>query len=254
MRTHRGSPGQGRCTMTEQTGLDMPASSLAGKPKRKRHRLRWVLAAAAALVVILVLAVGLFVKLQRSPAPLALPTAAAAAPSGPLAGAWHVTTGSMAGFRVRESAFGFSNDTVGRTSAVTGTVRVDGDRVVSGAFRIELTSVKVGGKSQPQFGKSLATSRYPVATVTLARSVALSPAFGRGATIRTEVPCRLAMHGVFRLVTFTISARRDGQSVQIAGSAPVAFTKWGVKGPANFGFIAGLASTGTAEFILVMHH
>jgi hypothetical protein len=46
------------------------------------------------------------------------------------------------------------------------------------------TAVKVGGKTQPQFAKSLGAARYPEATFTLTRPVTLSPIFASGATIR----------------------------------------------------------------------
>jgi hypothetical protein len=129
------------------------------------------------LVALVVLAAGLFIKLQPSPAPLVLPVGAVSAPAGSLDGTWVVVAGSVAGFRVRESAFGMSNDTVGRTSAVAGAIVISGDRVTSGAFRIGLTSMKVGGKAQPQFSESLGTSTDPVATVTLTRPVMLNSAF-----------------------------------------------------------------------------
>jgi polyisoprenoid-binding protein YceI len=234
----------------------VPAQALAGRSGRsgrRHHWWRWGLGGMAALVALVVLAAALFIKLQPSPAPLALPTAAAGAPAGPLGGTWVAAAGSVAGFRVRESAFGMSNDTVGRTSAVTGTIVISGDRVTSGAFRIGLTSMKVGGKAQPQFAASLSTSKDPVATVTLTRPVPLNAAFASGATITERVTGRLAMHGISRPVVVTVSGRRDGSSLQVAGSIPVRFSRWDIRGPRSFGFIASLAGSGIAEFLLVLH-
>jgi len=56
------------------------------------------------------------------------------------------------------------------------------------------------------------------------------------------------MNGVTRPVTATVSARRDGAALQGAGSIPVTFSEWGIKGPAGYGFFASLANHGTAEF------
>jgi len=39
--------------------------------------------------------------------------------AGPVSGAWTVTTGSQAGYRVQEILFGQSHTAVGRTSKVT---------------------------------------------------------------------------------------------------------------------------------------
>jgi polyisoprenoid-binding protein YceI len=206
----------------------------------------------AALVILVVVAAAVLLKLQPSPAPLALPTAPASAPAGPLDGSWSAAAGSVAGFRVRESAFGMSNDTVGRTTAVRGTVVISGDRVASGTFRVGLASMKVGGKTQAQFAQSLDTSADPVATVTLTRPVPLGAAFASGATVRLSAAARLAMHGISRPVTVALTGRRDGSSVQVAGTIPVAFAGWDIRGPQSFGFVASLANRGTAEFLLVL--
>jgi len=223
-----------------------------GRRGRRHHWWRWAITGVAALVVLVVLAAGLVVKLQPGAAPLALPTGAASAPAGPLDGSWATAAGSVAGFRVRESAFGMSNDTVGRTGAVAGTLAISADRVTSGTFRIGLRSMKVGGKAQPQFARSLDTSKDPVATVMLTRPVTLSAAFVSGATVTERVTGRLAMHGISRLVAVTVSGRRDGSALEIAGSIPVAFSRWDIRGPQSFGFIASLANDGIAEFLLIL--
>lgn len=113
--------------------------------------------------------------------------------------------------------------------------------------------MKVGGKPQPQFAKSLDTSRDPVAMVTLTRPVTLNVGFASGTTVTERVTGRLAMHGISRPVVVTVSGRRDGSALQVAGSIPVTFSRWGIRGPQSFGFIASLASSGIAEFLLTLH-
>ena len=78
----------------------------------------------------------------------------------------------MAGFRVRETVIGFSNDVTGRTGDVTGTA-VLADAQVSGAtFQVNLGTITVNGKTrQPQLVQSLDVAAHPVATVTLTRPV-----------------------------------------------------------------------------------
>jgi deazaflavin-dependent oxidoreductase (nitroreductase family) len=228
-------------------------SGQRGPRSRRRHWWRWVLGGISVLVALVFLAVGLIVNLQPGPAPLALPAGAASAASGPLAGTWIIAAGSQAGFRVRESALGFSNYTVGRTSAVTGTAVISGDTVTSAVFLVNLTKMLVGGKHQPQFADSLGTARYPAATLTLTRPLALGPAFASGATVTAKAAADFAMHGVSRQVTVTLAVRRDGPALQAAGSIPVTFSEWGIKGPAGFGFFGSLAARGVAEFLLIMH-
>jgi len=238
--------------MIKKARPEMPARNMPGKPPRKRHWWRWVLAGAAGLVVLVIVAAGAFIKLQPTLAPLALPTVGASAPAGPLDGTWHVEAGSAAGFRVRESFLGISNDTVGRTTAVTGAVVISGQQVTRASFRVDLTTINVNGKAQPQVAKSLDTQLYPEATITVVKPVTVGPAFASGATISAMVTARLTMHGVSHLVTFPVSGRRDGTALQVAGSIPVAFSAWGITGPGGYGFFGSLANHGVAEFLLIL--
>jgi polyisoprenoid-binding protein YceI len=217
------------------------------------HWSRWILGGAAALVVLVIAAGGAFIKLQPTLAPLALPTGSAGAAAGPLNGTWQVTSGSVAGFRVRESFLWFGNETVGRTTAVTGTMVIDGRQVTGAAFRVDLTAITVNGKTQPQFARSLGTQADPDATITLVKPVALAPAFTSGTTISLTVRARLTMHGVSRAVTFPVSGRPDGTELQFTGAIPVAFAAWHITGPAGFGFLGSLANHGVAEFLLVLN-
>jgi polyisoprenoid-binding protein YceI len=220
---------------------------------RKRHRRRWILVGFVTLVVLVAVAAGAFIKLQPVPAPLRLPTAAAGTPVGPLDGTWDVAAGSVAGFRVQETILGLSNDTVGRTDAVTGTIAFSGSRVTSAAFRIDLAAIKDGGKPQPQFAKSLGTRDQPFATFTLSQPVTLRSAFSSGAAITAAATGLLTMHGASRLVTVTLSGRRAGAELQVAGLIPIAFSDWGIKAPHGYGVFGSLASHGVAEFLLILH-
>jgi polyisoprenoid-binding protein YceI len=126
-------------------------------------------------------------------------------------------------------------------------------RLTSASIRVDLTAVKVGGKAQPQFAKSLGTQRYPEAAFTLAEPVTLSSAFASGTTISVTATGRLELNGVSRQVTFTVSGRRTGTALQVAGSIPVTFSAWDIKGPSGYGLLGSLADHGVAEFLLVLH-
>jgi len=224
--------------MAHRTGQKTLPSRTPGHTSGQRHWGRWVVAGVAGLVIVLVVAVGLFIKLQPTLAPLVLPGGVTSGPAGPLDGSWNVAGGSL---------------TAGRTPAVTGALVVSDDRLTSAAVRVDLTGVKVGGKTQPQFAKSLGTARYPEATFTLTGPVTLSPAFAAGATISVMVRGRLELNGISRQVSFTVSGRRAGTALQVAGSIPVTFSSWDIRGPSGFGWLGSLASHGVAEFLLILH-
>jgi len=222
-------------------------------PGARKHR--WVRRTLAGLVLVVAAIFALaaaLIELQSVPAPLALPTALTAAPAGRLDGSWSAGPGSAAGFRVQENALGMSNDAVGRTSDVSGMILISDDQVSSAAFTVNLASIRVNGKPQAQFESSLDTRRYPDATVTLVTPIALDSAFAGGATVTATVNGQLTINGQRHPVAITVSGRRSGHTLQVAGSIPVAFATWHITGPAGYGFIASLADRGIAEFYLVL--
>jgi len=229
-----------------------PSRAQDGRPRRRRRWRRRLLAGIVALVVIVVGAVAAFIKLGPSSAPLGLPRGRVSAPAGPLAGTWHVAAGSLAGFRVQESAVGLSNYVGGQTAAVTGTVVISGDTVTAASFRINLTTIRVGGKIQPQIAASLRTRDHPVATFTLTRPVALSPAFTAGRTLTASATGTLAMNGSAHPAMVTLTARRNGPDLQAAGSIPVQFARWHISQPGGLGIFGSFASHGDANFLLIL--
>jgi YceI-like domain len=230
----------------------LSSQEAGARPPRRRHWVRWILGGVLALVVLAVAATGIAVKLTPGPAPLALPNDAAA-PSGPLDGTWQVTAGSVAGFRVRETIIGFSNDVTGRTSDVSGTVIVSGTQVSRAAFQVSLGAIAVNGKTrQPQLVKSLGVTAHPAATIILTQPVPLPAAFSSGAVITRTAAATLTLNGMSRPVTVTLSARRAGTAIEAAGSLPVAFSDFRIAGPGGVGFLGSLASDGTAEFLLIL--
>jgi deazaflavin-dependent oxidoreductase (nitroreductase family) len=220
-------------------------------PARRAHRLRWILIGFGVALVLIVAGVGALVN-RSAPAPLALPGRAATAPAGQLYGVWHVSAGSIAGFRVPQTVLGFGSDVVGRTRAVTGTMAIARTGVTAAGFRVALTTITVSGKKQPQLATSLNTSADPVATIRLARLIRLTPAFAAGATVTDKATGYLTLRGITRPVQITFTARRNGSELQMAGSIPVSFPRWSIKDPAGFGFLGSLADHGTAEFLLTL--
>ena len=47
-------------------------------------------------------------------------------------------------------------------------------------------------------------------------------------------------------MTVSVSVRRDGTTLQVAGSIPVTFLAWHIKAPGGFGFLGSLAAASPA--------
>jgi hypothetical protein len=120
-------------------------------------------------------------------------------------------------------------------------------------FRVELTTIMVSGKTQPQVANSLGTQADPTATFVLSGPVTAGTAFASGATITRMAAGQLTMHGVTRPAAVTITGRRDGTAIQVAGSIPVSFPVWGIRPPGGLAFFGSLADHGIAEFLLILH-
>ncbi|HUA42050.1 MAG TPA: nitroreductase/quinone reductase family protein [Streptosporangiaceae bacterium] len=219
----------------------------------RRRRWQWIAVGITAVMAIVVAAVASFIELGPSAAPLGLPQGRVSAPAGPLAGTWQIGGGSLAGFRLRESALGLSNYVGGQTTAVTGTIVISGHTVTAASFRINLTTVKVNGKTESQFADSLGTRDHPVAMFTLTRPVALNGAFTAGRTMKAIAVGQLAMNGSEHSVTVTLTGRRNGTLLQTAGFIPVPLAHWHISQPAGFGPFGTLAAEGDAEFLLILH-
>jgi polyisoprenoid-binding protein YceI len=225
------------------------------KPVRRRRWVRWTLISLAALLVLLVVSVMLYVKLAPVPAPLALPAQAASAPTGPVEGNWVAGEGSEAGYRIQQTALFVSGDLVQRTSALTGTLTASDEQISTAAMRIDLATITDdNGAVAPQLALSLDTANHPNTTLTLTRPIALPEGFTTGATVTATATGELSLRGVSRPVTFTVTARRDGDTVQATGSIPVAFADWGIPSPEGYGALGSLADHGVAEFLLVLRH
>jgi|HubBroStandDraft_3_1064219.scaffolds.fasta_scaffold104897_2 hypothetical protein len=218
-----------------------------------RHWWPWLAGAAGLLTLAVMVASVWFVMVPAAPAALALPRTAAAAPAGPVSGTWIVGQGSLAGFRVRASAMFLGNDVVGLTSAVNGSLSISGNWVTAARFSVGLADLTVNGKAQPQLAQSLRTQQHPTASFKLTQVVTLTRAFTAGRVVTRRILGWLSMNGTMCAVTVTITARRDGNAIQIAGSIPVEFAYWGIAAPPGAGILGSLADSGVADFRLVLH-
>ena len=207
------------------------------------------------LLVLVVLGVGgpfvyLHLLAKSYPPPFALPAAAGPSPgTAPLDGTWRVAPDSQAGYRAREEVLLQGHDIAGRTGTVSGSVVVQGSAITSGRFTVGVTDLQANGRPQPGLSSVIDTAAHPDVTLTLDGPL---PLVGLAAgTLAGSTPGRLSVNGVTRPVTFTFAARRQADTVQVAGSAPVELRDWQLT-PPRWALIARLGDTATAEFLITL--
>ena len=192
---------------------------------------------------------------QADPSPTASPatTASTGQASSTISGTWNVSDG-QAGYRVKETLFGQSNTAVGRTTAVSGSIVLEGTSVKSGQLSVDLTKVSSDqSQRDEQFrGRIMNTSRYPTATFTLTAPIDVASVPADGAETTANATGDLTMHGVTKSVTFPLTAKRSGGTIGVSGSIPITFADWNISNPS--GGPAQTADNGVLEFLVNFAH
>jgi polyisoprenoid-binding protein YceI len=197
-----------------------------------------------------------FSGLRSAPPTLALssPSPAASATSSPSntttasGGTWTITTGSLAGYRVREQFVGqsSSHEAVARTSDVTGQVSIAQSggtyQMTSATVTVQLRALasvdQVAGYNVTNRDRivqgSLSVGSYPTA-VFVAQPVTLPAGVETGQAVNVTVPGQLTIHGVTRDVTAILQLRVSGTAAQIAGTIATNMNDFGIS-PPSIGF------------------
>ena len=169
-----------------------------------------------------------------------------------LDGTWKITSGSTAGYRVKETLFGQSATATGRTTAVTGEFTLAGTSVSTASFSVDLTQVSSDRSQRDgQFqGRIMQTSQFPTATFVLTKPIDIGSVPANGVEITPKATGKLTLHGVTKTVTIALTAKRTGNTIQVLGSLPITFADYNINDPS--GGPATVGKTGTLEFLLVL--
>lgn len=171
-----------------------------------------------------------------------------------LVGAWRVSEGSQAGYRVDEVLNGNDVTVVGRTSKVTGEMTVEdgGPALAKGTVTVDLASVKTDSERRDGYFSSRAidTKAHPQASFTLGEPVDLGRALAgaTGDSIELELPGELEINGQKKPLTAKARAGIDGGGLSLTGSVPVTWADFDVAAP-SLGFVK-VEDSGTVEFSL----
>jgi polyisoprenoid-binding protein YceI len=175
------------------------------------------------------------------------------------AGTWTVTSGSQAGYRVREqlASLPAPSDAVGRTTAVGGTLTLaqaaTGYSVTAANVSVDVTKLTSDQSRRDQriHSQGLESDRYPTAGFKLTAPLALPAAAASGQTVRVSATGDLAIHGVTKSVTIPIDARITGSKIELVGSITFPFSDFGMTPPSIGGFVS-VQPNATLEFQLLL--
>ena len=166
-----------------------------------------------------------------------------------LDGTWTVS-GGEAGYRAEEILLGQNAEAAGRTSDVTGTLEISGTTVEAVEVVVDMTTIASDEERRDgQFhGRIMETATYPEATFTLTEPIELEEVPADGEEITVPVTGDFTIHGVTKSVTFDLTARRSGETIEASAQIPVTFSDYSIDDPS--GGPATVGDEGEIEFAL----
>ena len=162
-----------------------------------------------------------------------VPGAGGAAPATP-DGLWTVRPNDtvFVGYRVRERFVGalVEQTATGRTGAVTGSLRIDGDQVTAASFSADLTQLhsRQARRDSALRHRGIETEQHPEAAFELAAPLRLPAPPTRGEAVQLTALGRLTLHGETAPVRVSLDARWDGTTISVAGQAPIELADFGI--------------------------
>lgn len=246
--------------MTDSARPNRPARRRRPRPRTAFALLAAVGVGALALVYAIFFTGDSPDRLALTDAPATGPgSAGAAVAPADMVGTWRVAAGSEAGYRVREklASLPAKSDAVGRTQAVTGTVKVDlaGDSLVAGnaAFKVDVTRLVSDESRRDNRIRTdgLQTNTYPEATFVGTESITLPPEAATGQPVKVEARGDLAIHGVTRRVTIPLDVRLTGGRGELVGSLSFPMSDFAINPPSVAGFVT-VDPDATLEFKLLL--
>ena len=208
---------------------------------------------AVAAIAVLVLAGGYAVLALTggdAPPPPTLSGAPAAGRASDGAERWRPLPGqgTFVGYRVNEEYLGIGVRTaVGRTSAVTGSVAADGDRIETAHLTADMRRVRSdqARRDDTLRYRGIETDRYPTARFTLTAPVAI-------AARERHARGTLTLHGRRAAIDVSVRGQRvAGGRLELVGSAPIEFARFGIEPPSVAGIVT-VRDHGVLEFHLVL--
>ena len=159
---------------------------------------------------------------------------------------------TFVGYRVREELANIgATEAVGRTSDVTGSLSIEGTTVTKAEFTADLTTLQSdnGNRDRQLSRQALETGTYPQATFTLTAPIDLGPEPAEGQVVEVTATGDLTLHGMTKSVQIPLQARREGDTIAVAGSLPIAFADFGIEKPQAM-MVLSVEDRGTLELLI----
>ena len=245
---------------------------LPGRPRTNRAALATIAVGVIVVAFVGVALVYFVIFPTSSPKPFTLTSSTVASTTGTtsatspttrsvsaneLTGSWTVTSGSQAGYRVREKlAFlPAQSDAVGRTPQITGGASFRESKgtvtITAASFNVAVSTLKSDRSMRDEkiHEIGLESSRYPTATFALSTPLTVPEGALRGQVARVPVTGTFNIHGTSKQETLPVEMSLSGSTFAAVGSLTFPWSEFGMSAPSIGGFV-NVTEQATMEFDL----
>ena len=165
-------------------------------------------------------------------------------------GEWAVVAESIVGYRVKEVVIGQKTEGVGRTSAVTGSLKIADQKVLNAEFTVDMTTLKSDSSRRDRQVNTriLDTATYPTATFVLKEPITLTPEVLAGSELTVNTTGTLTLRGVTKDIAVTLIARLVDDVIEVNGSIELVFADWSIPDPSISAIV--VEDRGKLEFLI----
>ena len=150
-----------------------------------------------------------------------------------LSGDWKLIAESQVGYRIKERIALKTFETVGRSSEVTGSLKILDSQITQTTFKVDMKTFQSdsGGRDAQFNGRIMDTEKYPTANFVLTEPITLVEKPLNGLTIKNAATGNLTIRGTTKEVTIPLSSTLQNSVITVIGQIQIQFDEWKIPNP-----------------------
>ena len=150
-----------------------------------------------------------------------------------ISGDWKLIAESQVGYRIKERIALKTFETVGRSSEVTGSLKILDSKITQTTFEVDMKTFQSdsGGRDAQFNGRIMDTEKYPTANFVLTEPITLVEKPINGSTIKNSATGNLTLRGTTKEVTIPLSSTLQNSVITVIGQIQIQFDEWKIPNP-----------------------
>ena len=150
-----------------------------------------------------------------------------------ISGDWKLIAESQVGYRIKERIALKTFETVGRSSEVTGSLKILDSQITQTTFEVVMKTFQSdsGGRDAQFNGRIMDTEKYPTATFVLTKPITLNDKPRNGLTVNNTATGNLTLRGMTKEVTLSLSSTLQNSVITVIGQIQIQFDEWKIPNP-----------------------